>query len=141
MIVRAMAVALAVGAATPVVAQDASILGRWHTQDEGGVVDIQRCGHALCGRLVDAAPLRRNPNQRDVRNRDADLRDRPLKGLMVLRNFIGGPTEWDGGPLYDPDSGRTAPRGTLTLQGADRLSVKGCIAPLLCRTQTWRRAR
>ena len=141
MIVRAMAVALAIGAATPVVAQDASILGRWHTQDEGGVVEIQRCGHALCGRLVDAAPLRRNPDQRDVRNRDADQRDRRLRGLIVLRNFTGGPTEWSGGPLYDPDSGRTASSGTLTLRDDDRLSVKGCIAPLLCRTQTWRRAR
>lgn len=121
-------------------AQEASILGRWRTPAEGGVVEIHRCGAALCGRLIDAAPLRRNADQRDVRNRDAALRDRPLRGVLVLRGFTGGPTEWRGGPLYDPNSGQTAERGTLTLTTPDRLAVRGCIARVLCRTQTWRRA-
>lgn len=126
--------------AAPAAAQEASILGRWRTPAEGGVVEIQRCGQALCGRLVDAAPLRRDPDQRDVRNRDASQRQRPLRGLLVLRNFTGGPSEWRGGPLYDPNSGQSADRGTLTLTGEGRLAVRGCIARVLCRTQTWRRA-
>lgn len=139
--IRAVAGMLIVLAgAAPAVAQDASILGRWRTPAEGGVVDIQRCGQALCGRLVDAAPLRRDPDQRDVRNRDASQHQRPLRGLLVLRNFTGGPSEWRGGPLYDPNSGQTADRGTLTLSGEGRLAVRGCIARVLCRTQTWRRA-
>lgn len=132
---------LALTTAVPAVAQEASILGRWRTPSEGGVVEIQRCGQALCGRLVDAAPLRRNPDQRDVRNRDETQRDRPLRGLLVLRNFTGGPSEWRGGPLYDPNSGQSADRGTLTLVDGDRLAVRGCIARVLCRTQTWRRAQ
>ncbi|RZJ43047.1 MAG: DUF2147 domain-containing protein [Brevundimonas sp.] len=139
--IRAVAAAvLLLAAAGPADAQEASILGRWRTPAEGGVVEIHRCGAALCGRLVDAAPLRRDPDQRDVRNRDAAQRQRPLRGLPVLRQFTGGPSEWRGGPLYDPDSGQTADRGSLTLVSADRLSVRGCIARVLCRTQTWRRA-
>lgn len=135
--------AIALLAAAPAMAtvQDAQILGRWRTQDQGGVVEIHRCGPAVCGRVVDAAPLRANPDQRDVRNPDPALRDRRLRGLPVLRAFTGGPTRWSGGPLYDPDSGQGARRGTLTLTGPDTLAVRGCIAPLLCRTQTWRRAR
>lgn len=132
---------LVLATAAPAAAQEGSILGRWRTPAEGGVVEIQRCGDALCGRLVDAAPLRRNADQRDVRNRDASQRDRPLRGLLVLRNFSGGPSEWRGGPLYDPNSGQTADRGTLTLVDSDRLAVRGCIARVLCRTQTWRRVR
>jgi uncharacterized protein (DUF2147 family) len=132
---------LVLATAVPAAAQEASILGRWRTPSEGGVVEIQRCGQALCGRLVDAAPLRRNPDQRDVRNRDETQRDRPLRGLLVLRNFTGGPSEWRGGPLYDPNSGQSADRGTLTLVDGDRLAVRGCIARVLCRTQTWRRAQ
>jgi len=128
------------GATSPAVSQEASILGRWRTPAEGGVVEIQRCGATLCGRLVDAAPLRRDPNQRDVRNRDSALRDRPLRGLAVLQNLTGGPTEWRAGPLYDPNSGQSAATGTVTLAG-DTLAVRGCIARLLCRTQTWRRVR
>ncbi|WP_439472341.1 DUF2147 domain-containing protein [Brevundimonas sp.] len=139
--VAAAGLLLALTATAPAAAQEASILGRWRTPSEGGVVEIQRCGQALCGRLVDAAPLRRNPDQPDVRNRDETQRDRPLRGLLVLRNFTGGPSEWRGGPLYDPNSGQTADRGTLTLVDADRLAVRGCIARVLCRTQTWRRAQ
>lgn len=142
MICRALAAALLVlGTASPAASQEASILGRWRTPTEGGVVEIQRCGETLCGRLIDAAPLRRNPDQKDVRNRDAALRDRPLRGLAVLRNLTGGPTVWHGGPLYDPNSGQGAPRGTLTLIDENRLNVRGCIARVLCRTQTWRRVR
>lgn len=127
--------------AGPAVAQDGNLLGRWRTPAENGVVSIERCGAVLCGRLVDAAPLRADPDQRDVRNRRAALRTRPLKDLLVLRGFTGGPQTWSGGPLYDPNSGQTAGTGTLTLTGPDTLSVRGCIAPLLCRTQTWTRAR
>lgn len=135
------ALLIALATVTPATAQEASILGRWSTPAENGVVEIHRCGPALCGRLVDAAPLRRDPDQRDVRNRDADQRGRPLRGLPVLRSFTGGPSEWRGGPLYDPNSGQTAERGTLTLVSEDRLAVRGCIARVLCRTQTWRRIR
>ncbi len=136
----AMAALLALSAG-PAAAQDDGLLGRWRTPAENGVVSIERCGAAVCGRLVDAAPLRADPDQRDVRNRSAALRTRPLKGLLVLRGFTGGPRTWSGGPLYDPNSGQTAGTGTLTLTGPDTLSVRGCIAPLLCRTQTWTRAR
>lgn len=127
-------------AAGPASAQDASLIGRWRTAAQNGVVEIHACGPALCARVVDAAPLRRNPDQKDVRNRDASLRDRPLRDLRVLDGFRGGPTTWNGGPLYDPDTGQRAARGALTLVERDRLSVRGCIAPLLCRTQTWTRA-
>jgi uncharacterized protein (DUF2147 family) len=141
MIWRGLAVMLvALGTAAPALSQEASILGRWRTPAEGGVVDIQRCGRTLCGRLVDAAPLRRDPDQKDVRNRDATLRDRPLRGLAVLQNITGGPTVWQAGPLYDPNSGQGAARGTLTLVDETRLAVRGCVARLFCRTQTWRRA-
>lgn len=126
-------------APAPASAQDSLLLGRWRTAAQGGVVEIHVCGAALCGRVVDAAPLRRNPDQTDVRNRDPALRTRPLRGLRVLEGFTGGPRSWTGGPLYDPDSGQRAGRGVLTLVERDRLSVRGCIAAMLCRTQTWTR--
>ncbi|WP_292227272.1 DUF2147 domain-containing protein [Brevundimonas sp.] len=135
-------VAGAVLAAVPAAAQDGDVvLGRWRTSAQNGVVVIERCGASLCGRLIDAAALRTNPDQRDVRNRNAALRDRPLQGVLVLQAFSGGPQEWSGGPLYDPETGQGAPTGTLKLVSADRLAVRGCIAPLLCRTQTWTRLR
>ncbi|MCO8019233.1 DUF2147 domain-containing protein [Brevundimonas diminuta] len=129
-------------AAGPSTAQPGdAVLGRWRTTAQNGVVEIERCGAALCGRLVDAAALRANPDQRDVRNRRSALRDRPIKGLVVLQDFSGGPQTWSGGPLYDPESGQSAATGRLTLAEPDRLTVQACVAPLLCRTQTWTRLR
>lgn len=129
-------------AAGPSTAQPGdAVLGRWRTTAQNGVVEIERCGAALCGRLVDAAALRANPDQRDVRNGRSALRDRPIKGLVVLQDFSGGPQTWSGGPLYDPESGQSAATGRLTLAEPDRLTVQACVAPLLCRTQTWTRLR
>jgi len=127
--------------AAPALAQDADLTGRWRTSAENGLVAIERCGESYCGRLKDAKPLRADPDQRDVRNRKAELRTRRLKDLTVLANFTGGPRSWSGGPLYDPEAGQGASTGTLTLLDDDTLAVRGCIAPLLCRTQTWKRVR
>ncbi|MBA15336.1 MAG: hypothetical protein CMN73_03170 [Sphingomonas sp.] len=118
-----------------------AIIGRWQTEKENGVVEIHRCGDALCGRVLDGAPLRANPDQRDVRNPDRSLRDRRVRGLRVLSGFTGGPIRWTGGPLYDPESGDRASSGSLTLENANTLKVKGCIVGFLCRTQTWHRIR
>ncbi|WP_448662614.1 DUF2147 domain-containing protein [Sphingomonas sp. CJ20] len=120
---------------------DSALLGKWRTERKDGMVEIHRCGAALCGRVLDGAPLRANPDQRDVHNPDPALRTRKVKGLRVLDGFSGGPKRWKGGPLYDPETGNLAGSGTLTLTDADTLAVKGCIAMFLCRTQTWRRAR
>lgn len=125
----------------PALAEDDALVGRWRTSARQGIVGIERCGEAFCGWVLDAAPLRTNPDQRDIHNKKPGLRTRRVMNLLVLENFAGGPRSWKGGPLYDPDSGDRATTGTLTLIDDDTLAVKGCIAPLLCRTQTWKRAR
>lgn len=141
---RAAAIALAtlLAAAAPATAAGESrLLGVWATGSEGGRVQIYRCGEALCGKIIDATRLRANPDLRDERNPDKSLRNRKLKGLVVLRGFTGGPTEWKGGPVYDPESGDGAASGYLTLRGDGKLEVKGCKAAIFCRTKVWTRAR
>lgn len=132
--------ALLVPSPLPAAGEEA-VIGRWNTQKQGGVVEIHRCGQMLCGRVVDGAPLRANPDQRDVNNPDKALRSRKVMGARVLSEFSGGPREWKGGPLYDPESGDGAKKGSFTLADANTLKVKGCIASFLCRTQTWTRVR
>ncbi|PZT91719.1 MAG: DUF2147 domain-containing protein [Citromicrobium sp.] len=124
----------------PATASAGDITGIWHTGSEGGKVQIYKCGNAYCGKIVDAARLRANPDLRDVRNSNADLRSRRLKGLVVLRNFTGGPSQWSGGPVYDPESGDGANSGKLRLVSRDKLEVKGCVA-VFCRTKIWTRAK
>lgn len=125
--------------AVPAPASAADITGIWATGSEGGRVEIYRCGAALCGRVVDAARLRGNPDLRDVRNSDAKQRARRIKGLVVLKGFTGGPAEWKGGPVYDPETGDGASRGYLTLLANGKLELKGCVA-FICRTKIWTKA-
>lgn len=125
--------------AVPAAAFAADLTGIWSTGSEGGRVEIYRCGAALCGRVADAARLRGNPDLRDVRNSDPKLRGRRIKGLVVLKGFTGGPVEWKGGPVYDPESGDGASRGYLKLLANGKLELKGCVA-FICRTKIWTRA-
>lgn len=133
--------ALAGGAAAAASQGSGPITGLWSTGSQGGQIELYRCGSAVCGKIVNAAPLRANPDQRDVKNSDKGLRDRRLKGLVVLQGFEGGPEEWKGGPLYDPETGQGAPKGTLTLRADGKLEVKGCKGAIFCRTKVWTRAR
>ena len=118
-----------------------AITGTWATGSQQGQVELYRCGGAICGKVVDAAPLRSNPDHRDVKNPDKALRDRRLKGLVVLQGFEGGPADWKGGPLYDPETGDGAAKGSLTLRADGKLEVKGCKAAIFCRTKLWTRVR
>lgn len=141
-LLAAVVVAVAAGGAAAAAPQGSgAITGLWSTGSQGGRVEIYRCGAALCGKVADAAPLRANPDQRDVKNPEKALRDRRLKGLVVLQGFAGGPAEWKGGPLYDPETGEGAPKGALTLRADGKLEVKGCKAAIFCRTKVWTRVR
>lgn len=131
-----MAIAAASLFAMPATASAADITGIWATGTEGGRVQIYRCGKALCGKIVGASRLRGNPDLRDQRNSDPKLRTRKIKGLVVLNGFTGGPREWQGGPVYDPETGDGAPRGHLKLLANDKLELKGCVA-IFCRTKVW----
>ncbi|HEV7311314.1 DUF2147 domain-containing protein [Sphingopyxis sp.] len=142
MMLAAVVVAVAGGGSAAAASQGSdAIAGLWSTGSQGGRVELYRCGAAICGKVDDAAPLRANPDQRDMKNPDRTLRARRLKGLVVLRRFTGGPHEWTGGPLYDPETGEGAAKGYLTLRGDGKLEVKGCKAAIFCRTKVWTRVR
>jgi glucan biosynthesis protein C len=117
-------------------------VGRWYAEGGAAQVDIDRCGGALCGRVV----WLRSPfdedgcELRDRHNPDPRLRDRPLIGLEILRGLERSdePRVWTGGSIYDPGTGHTY-RCTLTVEG-DRLRLRGYVGvPLLGRTTSWLR--
>jgi uncharacterized protein (DUF2147 family) len=127
------------GAATAAQAQ-ASPVGDWSTHHFGSVVRVSACGDALCGKVVTSDPIKTNPNVKDERNADPALRGRPLKDLPVFYGVKGGPTEWKGGSVYNPEDGKTY-HGSITLVDADTLKLTGCIIYPLCKSQTWTRVK
>ena len=125
-------------AATPVAAAT-SVFGTWATQKNNGRVRIETCGTALCGRIIDGNQIRANADQMDVLNPDPSKRARRVKGLMILSGYTGGPERWDGGNVYDPQTGDQSETSTLTLVSPDTLKVRGCNI-IFCRSEIWTRA-
>lgn len=134
-----LAAAVAALIATPALAE-APIEGLWNTPEHGGQVRIFGCGDSFCGKVVSSDRFASNPNLTDEKNKDAALRNRPLKGLQILSGFSGGPSEWKGGSVYNPEDGGTY-HGTIKLADPDTLKLTGCIIVPLCKTQTWHRAK
>lgn len=118
--------------------------GLWWAEGGAAQVRIDRCGDALCGRVV----WLRSPLDewgcalRDAENPDPRLRGRELVGVELLRGARRSqevPGEWTGGEVYDPTSGRTY-AAVLRLDGPDRLLLRGYLGiRLLGRTTTWLR--
>ena len=130
-----MLAALASAAVNPDVA-----LGRWRTETKNGIVEVERCGGSICGKLVGSDGLKANPNLLDTRNKDASLHGRRLMGLQILSGFTRGDGQWTGGTIYNGDDGGTY-KATVTPTDADHLKVRGCIIWPLCKSQTWTRIR
>ncbi len=133
-----MTILLAILAAASMPA-DAAV-GRWQTENRHGVVEIARCGSSICGTLMSSDGLRANPQLRDEKNKDAQLRSRPLKDLRILQGFQWKSGSWSGGTIYNAEDGGTY-GATVTVIDSDHLRLKGCIVWPLCKTQTWIRLR
>ncbi|HZC15337.1 MAG TPA: DUF2147 domain-containing protein [Caulobacteraceae bacterium] len=151
--IAALAMAGAVAAASPDAAPPAAAppptaappaaagpIGLWRTPEDGGsTVRITDCGGAICGRLVTSRRLKDNPDQRDVLNKDPNLRTRQVRDLLVLTSKPIGPNRWGGGWAYDPTAGKTY-TGSVELKNPGVLLLTGCVAVVFCRTETWERA-
>src|SRR5579862_2790403 len=140
----AFALAAAIGLAfvpTPAKAESTlSVAGLWLNPEQGWIVEYAACGTGMCGTLVSF----RNGNApehapRDRRNPDRAKRTAPLCGLLVVHGFVpspGGAGKWEGGWIYDPQTGGTY-QGLAELVGADTIKLRGYLmSPLLGRTVT-----
>ena len=119
--------------------------GEWLVQDGNARVRIAPCAgrpERLCGAVVWLGQPRDEDGdiRVDDHNPDPAFRNRPLLGLELIRDFrSAGPGRWEGGKIYDPNTGRTyASRMRVLADGA--LKVDGCVL-MFCQGQTWRRVR
>jgi uncharacterized protein (DUF2147 family) len=116
-----------------------NVSGNWVVQDKSAVIAIGPCGNRLCGTIAKALVHKPGHAQTDVNNPDPALRNKPLIGLRILSGFVADGDRWDGGRIYDPESGKTY-RSILRLNADGSLKVSGCIA-FFCQSQRWTRAR
>jgi uncharacterized protein (DUF2147 family) len=113
------------------------VFGSWRTNTDSGVVEIRPCGPTICGVLRTSEKIKADPRLQDRRNKDERKRQRPLQGLTILTGFSPSTDGWAGGEIYDPESGSTYRAALKVANG--KLVIKGCLAPLLCRSERWGR--
>ncbi len=117
--------------------------GTWYTGDKDSQVRLANCGAALCGTLV----WLKEPNdpatgrpKTDKNNADASKQSRPLLGVpIVLGMQPSGANQWSGN-VYNASDGKTY-SGSFTLTDANTAELKGCVLSVLCKSQTWTRAK
>jgi uncharacterized protein (DUF2147 family) len=124
--------ALVLGAPPAIAATEQSPVGLWSTEDGHGVIQIEPCGDALCGRIVGIDRAAGEPMPTDVQGR-------PQCGLTIITDEL--PTSdgrWNGS-VTDPRSG-DAYHAQLWVDAEGRLNLRGYIGiPLLGQTRTWQR--
>jgi len=113
-------------------ATNSAPLGDWSTENGHGVIEIARCGEALCGRIVgiDRKPTEPMPT---------DVHGRSQCGLTIITNER---PETDGtwlGQVADPRDGDVY-HAKLWLGEDGNLRLRGFVGiPVLGSTQTWHR--
>jgi len=121
----------------------ATPVGLWKTIDddakvEKSLVRITDNSGVLSGRIEKLLDPATKPDAVCVKCSD-ERKDRPLVGLVILRNLKHSgddPDWWDGGDITDPKNGKTYRARVRTVDGGAKLQMRGYIGPFY-RTQTW----
>jgi uncharacterized protein (DUF2147 family) len=102
--------------------------GRW----KNGAMEIVigPCGDSLCGRVVKASAKQQAKSQRGSGTH--------LLGARVIDNIEpSGPGKWNAN-VFVASRDMNA-RGTIEQVRPDRLTVRGCVLAIICKTTHWDR--
>ncbi len=119
-----------------------AVLGEWLNEDKDAKVTIYQQGDKFFGKVS----WLKEPNgddgkpKLDEENSDASLRSRPIKGLVLLKDFHFEDNEWKGGRIYDPKNGKTYDC-YMSLESSNKLKIRGFVMGMrrLGRTTYWTR--
>ena len=129
----------------PLTAFAQSPVGTWTTIDDKtkkqkSVVEIfEARDGTLSGRVVEILHSDRGPNP--VCDKcSGELKNKPVKGMVILWGVRRKGNAWEGGQILDPASGKVYSVKLTPVEGGRKLDVRGFMGfSLLGRTQTWTR--
>lgn len=121
--------------------QAQSIVGKWKTIDDQtgkakSVVEITEKNGVYYGKVIEIL----SENKDAICDKcPADRKGKPIKGLTIINGMKKEGTEFSGGKILDPVSGKEY-KCIIKLNGANKLDVRGYVGiSALGRTQTWTR--
>lgn len=121
-----------------------TILGKWTTIDdetnvEKSVVEIYESGGKIFGKVIQIKEAEHR-NKKCTNCTGVD-KDKPILGLVIIKNLSKDDAVYDGGTITDPKNGKVY-RCKMYLDGHDKLIVRGYIGfSLFGRSQTWIRTK
>lgn len=121
--------------------QSGDIKGIWVNEKKDVRVEIYQSGDKYFGKISWSADMYaadgKTPNK-DLKNPDDKLKQRNLAGINILTGFSFAGSEWTGGEIYDPRSGKTY-KGNMKIKG-NSLEIRGYVgSPVFGKTTSWTR--
>ena len=116
-----------------------SVIGKWKTiDDETGkaksIVEISEKNGKLYGKVVEILTDKKDAKCDKCPGAD---KGKPIKGLTIITGLKKDGSEYNGGKILDPTSGKEY-KCMMKLNGKDKLDVRGYVGiQALGRTQTW----
>ncbi len=127
-------------------ADGASPVGKWKTIDDStkqpkSIVAIYEENGKLFGK-IEKLFLKPEEEQNPVCDKcEGALKDKPIIGMVILRDLEKDDDEWSGGTVLDPENGKTYKVILEVEDGGKKLKVRGYIGfSLIGRTQYWLKA-
>ena len=109
-----------------------SVEGRWQNPKGSVVIEVDRCGAALCGTVVKASAKAK----KNAREGGTDY----LIGTKILSDVRPDGKGGFKGRAFVPKHNIHA-GATIRWAGPDTMLVKGCLIGVICKEQRWTRVR
>lgn len=128
---------------TSKISESDRVLGVWMESTGKAKVKISKIGAKYFGKIVwlkePIDPDTKKPKT-DKKNPNADLRNTPLKGLRIFKDFVyAGDGLWNKGTIYDSRKGKTY-KCNITMKDINTLDIRGYIGiSAIGRSDTWTR--
>ncbi|MGK0639515.1 DUF2147 domain-containing protein [Schleiferia thermophila] len=119
------------------------LIGVWEPSHGKARVKIEKIGDKYYGKIVwlrePIDPVTNQPKV-DKNNPDESMRQVPLKGYRILKDFVyNDKGEWVDGTIYDPENGNTY-SCVIKMKDENTLDIRGYIGvKALGRTDVWTR--
>jgi uncharacterized protein (DUF2147 family) len=119
------------------------LIGVWEPGNGRSRIKIEKIGAKYFGKIVwlkEPIDPNTNKNKVDKNNPDTSMRNVPLKGYRILKDFVyKGKNEWSEGSIYDPENGSTY-NCVINMKNDNILDIRGYIGiKALGRTDNWKR--
>lgn len=122
--------------------QAQGVFGKWNVVNDAGrvnsIVEIYEKDGAVHGKVIRIT--KEEDRDRKCTECQGELKNKPIEGLNVIRDFVKEGEEYVDGTLIDPKSGKEY-NGKIWVdeKNPDKLNVRGYIA-FFYKTKVWERA-